>query len=143
MKIARFLDRNPVEPIALRNEAEDTRKVRRSLTIEEARRLLAGSDALLLTSLLEGGANVVSEAIVCGVPVLSTSIEGSIGMLGEDHPGFFPVGDEAALARLLEKVERDDALRADLAERSRRLQPEYAPERERQAWHDLLADLAP
>ncbi len=41
MKVARVLDRNPVAVIGLRNEAADRRKVRRSLSIDEARRLLS------------------------------------------------------------------------------------------------------
>ena len=40
VKVARLLSRNPVAAIEPRNESADTRKVRRALTIEEARRLL-------------------------------------------------------------------------------------------------------
>ncbi len=40
MKVARILDRNPVEAIGRRDERADIRKVRRSLTIDEAYRLL-------------------------------------------------------------------------------------------------------
>ena len=38
------------------------------------------------------------EAIACGVPTISTRIAGSVGLLGEDYPGYFPVGDTEALA---------------------------------------------
>lgn len=109
---------------------------------EHALRVLRGSHLLVLSSLLEGGANVVSEAIVCGVPVLSTRIEGSVGMLGEDYPGFFPVGDHRALAELLRRAEHDrDRFYAELQRRVIELQPAYRPERERQAWAELLASL--
>ena len=65
--------------------------VRTPVTFAVARcRLLA------LTSRLEGGANVVSEAIASGVPVLSSYIAGSVGILGADYPGYFPVGDTDA-----------------------------------------------
>ena len=40
VKISRVLDRNPAVAIERRNEAIDQRKIRRSLTLEEARRLL-------------------------------------------------------------------------------------------------------
>ncbi len=40
IKVARIMDRNPVRAVGRRNEAADTRKVRRSLSIDEARRLL-------------------------------------------------------------------------------------------------------
>lgn len=108
----------------------------------EALRTLAGSHLLILSSRLEGGANVVSEAIVCGVPVLSSRIDGSVGMLGEDYPGYFPVGDTAALADLLVRAERNDGGLYDrLAGRIRALQSDYTPEREREAWAEVLRDL--
>lgn len=43
VKVARILERNPVAAITRRNEAEDTRKERRALTVDEGYRLLAVS----------------------------------------------------------------------------------------------------
>lgn len=109
---------------------------------DEMLRVVARAHALVLTSRLEGGANVVSEAIVCGVPVLATRVEGTVGMLGEDYPGLFPVGDAPALADLLQRAEDNrDGLFDDLERRIRALQPGYRPERERDAWVQLLATL--
>ena len=62
----------------------------------QALRLLGRCRLLVLTSELEGGANVVSEALAASVPVLSSHIAGSVGLLGADYPGYFPVGDTAA-----------------------------------------------
>jgi putative glycosyltransferase (TIGR04348 family) len=109
----------------------------------EALRLLAGSAVLLVTSRLEGGANAVSEAVAAGVPVLSTRIDGSIGLLGADYPGLFPVGDAEALAAALLRAEEDAAFRAGLQAWVRRLQPLVSPERERAAWRALLEELGP
>src|SRR5262249_52332686 len=50
-----------------------------------ARRLLARSHLLVLSSRLEGGANVLSEAIVEGVPAVASRIDGSVGLLGGDY----------------------------------------------------------
>lgn len=107
----------------------------------DAAALLARSRALLLTSAQEGGANVVSEAIVAGVPVLTTAIEGSLGLLGDDYPGTFPVGDAKALAALLRRAERDPAFLADLEERVRALAPRHSESSEREAWKALLAGI--
>jgi len=107
----------------------------------EALARLARAEALLVTSRLEGGANVVSEAIALGVPVLSTRIAGSEGLLGRDYPAYFPPGDAAALAALLERLEGDPGLRADLRGRIAALRPLVDPARERAAWADLLAEL--
>jgi putative glycosyltransferase (TIGR04348 family) len=111
------------------------------LTHEEALELLARSHLLVLTSRLEGGANVVSEAIAASVPIVSSWIAGSIGILGEDYPGYFPVGDTRALANLLWRAERDNAFYADLKARCLRLQPLFDPGRERESWRMLLQEL--
>jgi putative glycosyltransferase (TIGR04348 family) len=108
---------------------------------QETLRRVAGARLVVLTSRLEGGANAVSEAIACGTPVLSTRIEGSVGMLGPEYPGYFPVGDAPALARLLETAESDPAFLAALRAGVERVQPLCAPERERAGWAALLAEL--
>jgi glycosyltransferase involved in cell wall biosynthesis len=107
-----------------------------------ALRVLARCRLLALTSLLEGGANVVTEAIACGVPVVSSRIAGSIGLLGPDYPGYFPVGDTAALAALLHRAETDAPFYAALAAWCARLEPLADPARERRSWERLLQELA-
>jgi putative glycosyltransferase (TIGR04348 family) len=107
-----------------------------------ALRLLAASRLLVLTSRHEGGANAVSEALALGVPVLGTRIPGTLGLLGASYPGYFPVGDAAALAGLLVRAERDDGgLYTELRRRCTALRPLTDPARERDAWRRLLADL--
>jgi putative glycosyltransferase (TIGR04348 family) len=107
----------------------------------DAREIAAGSDLLAVTSLSEGGANVVSEAIASRVPVITSRIEGSLGLLGEGYPGTFPVGDTAALAGLMRRAETDAAFRAALARACDEVRPLIAPERERDAWRALLAEI--
>ncbi len=69
-----------------------------------ALRWLASSHAMVISSRMEGGANVVCEALRMGVPVLASRISGNIGLLGERYAGYFRVGDERDLARLIEKA---------------------------------------
>jgi glycosyltransferase involved in cell wall biosynthesis len=92
---------------------------------------------------MEGGANVVSEAVVAGVPVLASRIPGSVGLLGARYPGFFPVGDTAALARLLHRAAAEPAFYERLADWCARLAPLFEPARERAAWEALLRELVP
>ena len=106
-----------------------------------ARALLAASRLLVLSSQLEGGANVVCEAIAAGVPVISSRIEGSIGLLGADHPGYFPVGDTRALAALLQRAESDPRFYDRLCLCCERLRPLVDPARERESWRLLLGEL--
>lgn len=105
---------------------------------EETMKQVAQCHLLSLTSQLEGGANAVGEAIACSVPVISSKIDGSIGMLGEDYPGYFPVGDTEALARLLQRAESDRDFYADLKSRCDELKPLFDPQRERESWAKLL-----
>ena len=65
---------------------------------------LASSHAMVISSRMEGGANVVCEALRIGVPVLASRISGNVGLLGERYAGYFRVGDERDLARLIEKA---------------------------------------
>jgi putative glycosyltransferase (TIGR04348 family) len=106
-----------------------------------ALRLLARCRLLLVTSRLEGGANVVSEALACGVPVLSSRIDGSVGILGESYPGFFEVGDTRGLAALLGRTETDARFYRRLASRCRSLGRLVDPVLETRAWRRLLAEL--
>jgi putative glycosyltransferase (TIGR04348 family) len=106
-----------------------------------ALRVLGRSRLLVLTSELEGGANAISEALAASVPVLSSRIAGSVGLLGADYPGYFPVGDTAALARLLEQAESDVGFYRTLRDWCARLRPLVDPARERQSWADLLREL--
>lgn len=111
------------------------------LSHDDTRHLLARSHVLAHTSRLEGGANAMSEAIVAELPVVSSRVVGSVGMLGDDHPGYFEVGDTEGLANLLRRCETDGELLAELARRSLALAPLYRPEREVEAWAALLAEL--
>jgi putative glycosyltransferase (TIGR04348 family) len=65
------------------------------------RAAIAASDLLIHPSLMEGGANVIVEAVTAGTPVVASRISGNMGMLGRRYPGYFEVGDAEGLAKLL------------------------------------------
>lgn len=107
----------------------------------DALRTIAGSHLLSITSRAEGAPNVLSEALALGTPVVASDIPGCTGILGPKHPGLFPVGDSAALARLMGRLETDPAAYQELRERTLRSADLVRPERERQAWRRLLGEL--
>jgi putative glycosyltransferase (TIGR04348 family) len=104
-------------------------------------RVLTDSELCVISSRMEGGANVLSEAIVAAVPVLASRIDGNVGILGTDYPGLFRVGDTRHLARLLMRAESDPRFLAELRRRVKRLAPLFEPAREELAWASLLDEL--
>jgi putative glycosyltransferase (TIGR04348 family) len=109
----------------------------------EVERLLGRARAMVLSSLSEGGANVISEAVAAGLPVLASRIDGSVGLLGRDYPGYFPVGDTAALAQLLYRLETNPDFLARLRRATARRALLFRPAREKAAWQALIREIAP
>ena len=85
---------------------------------------------LVHPSVAEGGAHVVMEALRCGTPVLASRIPGNVGMLGEAYGGYFEVGDDAALAAMLERARDEPAWLAALARQAAQRAKLFAPELE-------------
>jgi putative glycosyltransferase (TIGR04348 family) len=91
------------------------------------RQLIKTSDLLVLPSIMEGGANVLIEAVMAGVPVIASHISGSVGMLGADYQGFFEVGNAQGLATLLARCRDEpnfiEQLRKQCDQRSKLFEP--------------------
>ena len=92
----------------------------------------------MLTSRMEGGANALSEAIAASVPILASRIDGNVGILGTNYPGYFEVGDTRQLARLLTRAESSSEYLAELKAWSNSLTSLADPAREEQAWFALI-----
>lgn len=97
--------------------------------------------AMALTSHMEGGANVIIEAVCAGVPVLASDIGGNRGMLGDDYAGYFPAGDAAALAQLIDRVVNDQQFHAVLRAQCDARAALFAPAAEQAALLELVDNL--
>ncbi len=106
------------------------------------RRAYGSCHLMVLPSLMEGGANVISEATVAGLPVLASAIDGSIALLGEDYAGYFPVQDSEALRALLLKAEAEPAYVEKLQQQCKQRAVLFSREAEKQGWADLLKGMA-
>ena len=97
---------------------------------------------MVISSLSEGGANVVSEALVAGVPIIASKIQGNVGLLGRGYKGYFPVGDEKALKGLLLRAENEPnflpALTSQCGDRAKL----FGYVGEVKAWKNILFDLS-
>ena len=102
--------------------------------------LMAQCHLMVVSSLSEGGARIIGEAIVQGTPVIGTEVDGVLGLLDEEYPGTFPVGDTQRLADLLWRCESDEAYLADLRKRTELLAANFDPQIERSAWKALMDD---
>jgi len=106
-----------------------------------SRQLVARSQALVVSSKLEGGANVISEAVDAGVPVLASYISGNAGMLGSDYDGYFEVGHTHQLSQLMSRLEADPKFHQHLRRQCRNRSRLFKPSREVAALKSLLVEL--
>lgn len=98
---------------------------------------------LIQTSISEGGALVVSEAVACRLPVIASAIPAHRGQMGADYPGFFRTGDPDDLARVFMRFVSDDAFVEQLRERGLALASTLAsPSSEREALARLIRQLS-
>ncbi len=104
-------------------------------------RSLVRSHVMVISSRMEGGAHVVSEAIAAGIPVLASKIAGNFGLLGKDYLGYFPVGNEKALAKLLYRAETDQLFYKRLQDQIKQLRKLIKPVQEKVAIQKLCAQL--
>jgi putative glycosyltransferase (TIGR04348 family) len=103
------------------------------------RQAIKRAHLLLVPSRMEGGANVVVEAVTAGTAVMGSRMSGNEGMLGDMYPGFFAVGDAAGLAAGVTRALVDphylDVLTASCARRAAL----FTPENETDALRNVLA----
>lgn len=103
-----------------------------------ARRKLARARLMVISSYMEGGANVIVEAIIAKVPVIASRVPGNFGMLGENYAGYYPLGDERALAALLTRAESDGGFYRLLKRQCAARKSLFSPNKEKAALLKVL-----
>ncbi|MEY4264430.1 MAG: hypothetical protein RL373_998, partial [Pseudomonadota bacterium] len=112
------------------------------LTHAQTMRWLTRSHLMLISSLMEGGAHVVSEAASIGIPIIASKIAGNIGLLGSDYDGYFPVQDHQQLAKLILRAESDQPFYQQLTQQVQNRQNLFKPDVENLAIAALIAKLS-
>src|SRR5260221_614039 len=111
------------------------------MTHRQALTWMAKSHVLVVSSVMEGGANVIAEAARIGTPVIASRVSGNLGMLGGDYPGYFPVTDDAALAQLLNRSASEPSFYRQLKSALRARRKLFAPAAERAALARVLREV--
>ena len=102
-----------------------------NLSHEATRRHIQAAHVLVHASRMEGGAQVVIEAVASGTPVIASRIDGNLGLLGAGYAGCFDWGDDAALAALLQRARDDPAMLGGLQNQCAARAPLFSPAHER------------
>ena len=88
-------------------------------TREDVVTMFRAVDAALLTSAWENLPHTVLEALAAGTPVIATAVGGVPEVVLDGENGLLvPAGDVDAIASAIERIVRDDELRASLAARA-------------------------
>lgn len=90
--------------------------------VDDVRVLLARSDLVALPSYREGTPRILIEAAAMEIPIIATDIAGCRGLVVEGKNGsLVPVRDVSALARAIENLIENEALRFQMGREGRRI----------------------
>ena len=103
----------------------------------------AASAFLAMSSHYEGFPMVLIEAMACGAPGVCFDFKcGPKDIIRDGENGLIvPEGDIPALARAMERLMRDDALRAQMSARAREVTETYSEENVMEQWEKCFQDL--
>lgn len=102
-------------------------------------KLMMDSQLLVMSSVMEGGANVVSEACRAGLPIIASDISGNTGLLGKGYAGYYAVGDSQALADQLIRAESDPEFLEQLRKQVGELANRFTPQKEQKSLEQALS----
>ncbi len=103
-----------------------------------ARQHIRRAQVLVNTSRMEGGAQVILEAVQSSTAVVASRIAGNVGMLGAGHAGYFELGDDAGLAKLIARSRGEPAFLAMLRAQTVARSPWFEPAEEQRRLHQLI-----
>ena len=108
----------------------------------QTRSRIQRAHVLVHPSKMEGGAHVILEAVQSGTPVLASRIDGNVGMLGPHYAGYFALGDDAALAELLQRCQDDAGYLPLLRQQCQERASLFEPQREQALLRQLITRMA-
>jgi putative glycosyltransferase (TIGR04348 family) len=128
--IGTALDAHHADTMRIVTRDEPRLKWLGGLSRSQTRQRIKRAHVLVIASRMEGGANVIVEAVTAGVPVIASRISGNVGMLGEDYPGYFNLGDAADCAAVMRRAETDEVFYQRLVKACAKRAANFVPEHE-------------
>lgn len=134
---------DPALAAAARSTAEQNPHYRwwGGLARADTRQRIKRAHVLVNSSVMEGGAHVILEAVQSATPVLASRISGNIGMLGQDYGGYFDVGDVGQLTTLLRQCADSPLFINQLQSQCQRRASLFAPDEEKRLVLELLTGI--
>jgi len=110
---------------------------------QDARRLLAGCDVYVNSSISEGVSLTILEAMAAGLPIVATRVGGTPEVLDETCGRLVAPRDTATLAAALRSLDADPETRARLGQAARaRVEARFTLDRMVSEYHDVYRDAA-
>ena len=78
---------------------------------------------------------------MAGLPVIASDIEGSVGLLGADYPGYYPVQNAEALRERLLRADSDGGYYTELVAACAARRERFTPQQEHAGWERLLEEI--
>jgi len=106
---------------------------------EDLHERIASAGMFVLPSLFEGQPNVLLEAMMIGLPCVTTDFPSARELLGDSGSALVvPVGDEQAMADAMGRIAGEPTLGRELAERAVRFTKKFETNRVVQQWESVL-----
>ena len=101
--------------------------------------VIADAELFVLSSDYEGTPNALLEAMMMGLPCITTDFDGIRELLGEDAPCLItPVGDENALTEAMAQLSDSPTLRSTLSQRGEQFTQAFTLEKIIPKWREVL-----
>lgn len=100
---------------------------------------IADAEQFVLSSDYEGTPNALLEAMMMGLPCITTAFEGAREMLGNEPPCLMtPVGDETSLAEAMSRLADDADLRKTLSQHGQQFTQAFTLDNIIPKWREVL-----
>ena len=147
-----FLEKHPEYTLSIYGEGELGRELRALASdlgieehvlfhgnIEHIHQEIADAEMFILSSDYEGLSNALLEAMMMGLPCISTACEGSTDVIQSGKNGILtPVGDEAALLSAMDLLADNEEIRREIAINARKSGEAFRKETVTQKWIELI-----